>query len=93
MATRKETIRYTPGELHAVQLDDNTVALVLPTDYAATIRDVMYWCCTGTFNSSRRKYTDMISRSLNGLKDFPAFNRDDIASGSNVSFKDNEAVK
>ena len=86
----KKTIHYKPGELHAVQLDDNTVALIMPTDYAATVRDVARYV-SGHSRRSRRRYTDMIKESLSGLKDFPPIKDDDIE--SSVHLSESEAMQ
>lgn len=90
-------INYRPGELHAVKLDDNTVALVMPLDYAATARDV-FNVCIGNCYESRRKYTDLLWRALHKLEGMPEGysadmkGRDDsVVPG--VFFNPNDAVK
>lgn len=90
-------ITYTPGQLHAVKLDDNTVALVMPLDYAATVRDVCN-VCTGNDNVSRRKYTSLLWTALNRLEGMPEYYGGDMVGRGHrqqpgIYFNPNEAVK
>jgi hypothetical protein len=83
-----ETITYKAGELHALKLSDNTVCLIMPTDYAVTVRDIA-GAVTGA-QQSRRKYAEMVYMALNRLPDFPESDRSDRTGGTN--FKETEAV-
>ena len=87
-----KAIKYSPGQLHALQLDENTVALVMPVDYAAAVRDVLRHVAGGRY-SSRRKWTGMACDALTGLKDFPLSNESDISADNRmIFFTDNNVV-
>lgn len=86
----KQEFKYRPGELHAVQLDANTVVLVMPTDYAVAVRDVLTKI-GGNRYSSRRKWTGMVHDALNGLKDFPGPDTKDMTH-QELYFHDNAVV-
>jgi hypothetical protein len=89
-----KTIKYTPGETHAIRLDDNTVALVVPVEYAATVRDILWSCVAGSARASRRKWTRLMAEALNRLTDFPALTQEDISREyPGIVFADNARVK
>jgi hypothetical protein len=89
-------VAYRSGTLHAMVLDDNTVALIMPLDYAATARDV-FNTCTGNNDDSRRKYTQLMWQALSRLKDMPEPRGDDMRNRANqapgIHWQTNEAVK
>lgn len=85
-------IKYKPGELHALRLDANTVALIMPVDCAATLRDVLGHIGGHPYRS-RRMWTAMMFQALHGLKDFPQVDTSDIdQTRDEIHFNDNQVV-
>ena len=89
--SKRVSIQYQTGQLHAVRIDANTVAVIMPEDYACLIRDISM-SIGGDPTRSRRKYVDMLCTAINGLKGIPDENLTDFEKNTKIMKKTNDSV-